>query len=72
VTIDGSGFVVDVVPQPTDLSTCAMVIAAGSELSPWQPISLAEGAQITAIVAGVWAIGFLIREGKKFMTPEHG
>lgn len=62
VAIDGSGFVVDVDPQPVEVSACALVLSSGGELgaNPFN-LSQADGEAIAWAVVVVWAIGFAWR-----------
>lgn len=68
VVIDGSGFVVDVVPQPGDLASCSMVLASPLELqSPLTDLfsmSAADGALISVAIATCWVIGWAVGLGK--------
>lgn len=62
VTIDGSGFLVDVTPQPVDMSSCALVVQSGGELgnNPFN-LSAADGGSVALAVLLVWGSGFVWR-----------
>jgi hypothetical protein len=57
--IDAGGAVVDVVPQPADVTTCTLVLQAPGEIAaaPWA-ISPEEGVQIAAAILALWALGW--------------
>lgn len=62
VAIDAAGVLVDVVPQPADVSTCALVIRSGQEVSanPFA-LTLEEGGLIGAAIVLLWGAAFGLR-----------
>jgi hypothetical protein len=62
VTINGEGYVVDVVPPPAEVSNCALVLATPEELtaSPFR-LTLEEGGLIGAAIALLWGTAFGLR-----------
>lgn len=62
VAIDVDGFVVDVVPQPADLTTCTLVLASPAEVtaSPFL-LSLEDGGLIGLAILSLWAVAFGMR-----------
>lgn len=65
VEIGKGGALIDVSPQPSDVTTCALVVASGYEhgqfsSSPWV-LTEAQGAQIGGAILFVWAIAWGIR-----------
>lgn len=67
VAIDGNGFVVDVVPQPADVTTCSMVLASPEEIGEASPFNIpldAAGDLVAAmglVIATGWIYRLLIR-----------
>jgi hypothetical protein len=63
VVINGSGFVVDVNPQPEITTSCTMVLASPSELGPLggMELSNAEGGQIALAIVGIWTLAYGFR-----------
>ena len=66
VAIDGSGFVVDVVPQPADLTTCTLILASPTEVTA-SPFILSD--EDAALLAGaawfVWGVAYGLRMLRK-------
>jgi hypothetical protein len=62
VQVDLSGHVVDVSPQPDDVTTCPMVIVSGAEAvgSPFR-LTLEEGGMIGGAVVLLWGAAFGLR-----------
>lgn len=65
VEIGKGGALIDVSPQPSDVTTCALVVASGYEhgqfsSSPWV-LTEAQGAQIGGAILFVWAIAWVFR-----------
>lgn len=65
VEIGEGGALIDVSPQPSDVTTCALVVASGYEhgqfsSSPWV-LTEAQGAQIGGAILLVWAIAWVFR-----------
>jgi hypothetical protein len=62
VQVDAQGQVVDVVPQPADVTTCALVIVSGVEAvsSPWR-LTLEEGGLIGGAICLLWGAAFGLR-----------
>ena len=62
VTQDANGVLSLIQPQPSDVTTCAMVIASAQEvgLSPFN-LSQADAEAIGAAIAIVWGAGFAAR-----------
>jgi heat shock protein HspQ len=63
VAINASGVVTDVDPQPSDTSTCTMVLAAPSEISasPFL-LTLEEGGMIAVAISLLWGAAFGLRQ----------
>ena len=66
VAIDSNGFVVDVIPQPSDVSTCTLVLASPSELeSPVTGLfnlTADQGGSLVILILGTWLIGWGIAQ----------
>lgn len=62
VQINGSGAVVDVVPQPVDLSTCSLVISSGAEVvgSPFA-LTLSDASSLAVAIGLLWAVAWVFR-----------
>lgn len=75
VAIDVSGAVVDVVPQPADVASCTLVLASPTELvSAWSDLltmSAADGALVSAAIAGCWVVGWVIGLAARIGTMAH-
>jgi len=62
VTIDGTGQVIDVVPQPSDLTGCALVLATPGELNAdLFTLSLEDAGLISLAIISLWAFAAAIR-----------
>ena len=59
MTIDANGYLVDVTPQPSDWSTCALVVQSGSEAgaNPFY-LSAADGESISLAIMLVWGVAW--------------
>jgi len=75
VQVDANGFVVDVVPQPADVSTCALVLATPNEIiSPLRELaelSAADAALISTAVVGIWLVGWAISQAGWLGSQRH-
>jgi hypothetical protein len=62
VAIDAGGLVVDVDPQPVDVTLCTLVLASPAEVgtSPFT-LTVEEGGLIGAAIALLWATAFGLR-----------
>jgi hypothetical protein len=62
VTVDGSGAVVDVVPQPADVTTCTLVLATPAEVgsSPFA-LSVEDATLLGFGIVAVWVTAWVIR-----------
>ncbi len=62
VTINESGVLVDVVPQPADWSSCAFILQSGAEAgaNPFY-LSADEGQSVALAIIFVWGVGFAWR-----------
>jgi len=62
VIVDGSGFVVDVDPQPVEVSSCGLVLQSGAEVvaSPFA-LDLDSAAALGGAFAALWAIAYVLR-----------
>ncbi len=59
---DAAGMLVADSPQPSDLTTCSLVVGSYSEFSSdFVKISPSDGAQIAVAILGVWAVGYVFR-----------
>ncbi len=74
------GTLVVMSPQPSDYSTCGAVLLSGAEASHvgsiFQPMTLAEGAQISSAIGLAWAVAFgmrvLIRQAHSMSSSGSG
>lgn len=68
VLIDTSGAVVDLVPQPSDVTSCTLVLVSPTEVnsSPFV-MDLADAAAIGGAVMLLWAVAFGIRQVLDFL-----
>lgn len=62
VTVDGTGHVVDVVPQPVDLSTCTAVLVSGVEVNN-SPFALTADDAVTLLwlIVPIWTVAWIFR-----------
>lgn len=62
VQINGSGQLVDVTPQPVDVTACALVVQSGQEVasSPFA-LTLEEGGLIGGAICLLWGAAFGLR-----------
>ncbi len=62
VQINGSGAVVDVTPQPVDVSACSLVLVSGAEVTgnPFK-LTLEEGGLIGGAICLLWGAAFGLR-----------
>ena len=62
VYVDSWGLLQVMNPQPTDLSTCAMLLASPSDLSSvWAPLSASDGLSIGLAIWIAWMVAFGFR-----------
>lgn len=62
VTIDQAGAVVDVVPQPSDVTSCTLVLAVPAELqADLFSLDLVAAGQISLAIIALWAVAFSVR-----------
>lgn len=63
VAVDGAGAVVDVVPQPADLTTCTLVLVSPGELTP-SPflMGIDDAGLIGVAVIGLWSLAWAFRQ----------
>ena len=68
VQIDGSGAVLDVVPQPADLTSCTLVLVSPTEVnsSPFV-MDLADAGSIGAACIALWAFAWGVRQVLDFL-----
>lgn len=66
VVINASGQVVDVSPQPAEITACTFVLAAPSDLtaSPFM-LSLEDGGLIAAAIILLWSAAFGLRQFRR-------
>lgn len=71
VAIDTSGFVVDVVPQPADFTTCTLLLVSPGEITP-SPFALDLGgaAAISGAIIGLWGLAAGIRYVVGFLRSQ--
>lgn len=62
VQVDGSGYLVAVDPQPTEVSACTLVVTSGADAlnSPFA-LSPEQGSQVGGAILGVWAVAYVFR-----------
>lgn len=62
VAINGSGYVVDVVPQPSDVSTCTLVLAVPAEVAanPFA-LSLEDASSLSGAMLMILAVAWCLR-----------
>lgn len=73
VQLDANNFVQVITPQPADISTCAMVIAAPGEIGA-SPFSLSSDDAVTVAYAVIacWGVGFAFRALIKTLKSDEG
>ncbi len=62
VTVDASGFVVEVSPEPADVTTCALVLASPAEVgsSPFA-LTVDEATTLAWAIAPMWIVAWIFR-----------
>jgi hypothetical protein len=62
VTVDGSGNVVDIVPQPADVTMCTLVLASPAEVGS-SPFALTgdDATTLAWLIAPLWITAWVFR-----------
>lgn len=62
------GYLIDIDPQPSDVSTCELVVAAPGEIaSPWV-LTESQGAEVGVAILTLWAGAFVVRMLIRLLT----
>lgn len=62
VAIDAGGNVVDVVPQPSDVTSCTLVLAVPAELqADLFRMDLVDAGAVSLAIISLWAVAFSVR-----------
>lgn len=66
VVVNGSGQVVDVVPQPTDVSTCGLVLVSAAEVGN-SPFALTpeDANELLWLIVPLWIVAWIFHAFRK-------